>query len=127
MRISEVAKAVGVNVETVRYYQRIGVLRVPQARSGTRQYEAQDVVALRFIRRAQALGFTLAEIATLIQLSSADCHDVERIARDRIEQVREKIRTLRLVETALAQVIERCTSRMSHEGCPVIETLAGDV
>ena len=127
MRISDVAKAVGVNVETVRYYQRIGLLRMPQATGKTREYEAQDVTALRFIRRAQALGFTLQEIATLVQLSSADCEDVEYIARVRIEQVREKIRALRRAESTLAHVIERCACREPYEGCPIIETLAGDV
>lgn len=127
MRISDVAKAVGVNVETVRYYQRIGLLRIPQTTGKTREYEAQEVTALRFIRRAQALGFTLQEIATLMQLSSADCEDVEHIARARFEQVREKIRLLRQAENTLAHVIERCACRAPYEGCPIIETLAGDV
>lgn len=127
MRISDVAKAVGVNVETVRYYQRIGLLRVPRAKHKTRQYETEDVIALRFIRRAQALGFALAEISTLIQLSSADCEDVERIARDRIEQVHEKIRALRRVEKTLAHVIERCACRKPYEGCPIIEALTGEL
>lgn len=126
MRISDVAKAVGVNVETVRYYQRIGLLRVPRANGKTREYETEDVIAMRFIRRAQALGFTLAEVSTLIQLSTADCEDVERLAQDRIEQVREKIRALRRVEDTLAHVVERCACRKPHEGCPIIEALGED-
>ena len=74
MRIGELAKSVNVNVETVRYYQRIGLLELPQKPyGGTRYYSSEDLKRLRFIRRAQQIGFSLEDIRALLELSSSDC------------------------------------------------------
>ena len=126
MRISEIAKAADVGVETVRYYQRIGLLRVPERSGTSRSYTAEDLRTLRFVRRAQALGFTLDEIATLLSLSSADCQDVERIARDRHAQVIAKIEALQRIEAVLSDAVTRCESHDPYSGCPVIESLVVD-
>lgn len=102
------ASEAGVTVETVRYYQRIGLLGVPPRKTGFREYGEEELRRLRFIRRAQALGFTLEEVAALIELSAADCENVERIARERLTAVAERIESLRRIEAVLTTVIERC-------------------
>lgn len=123
MKISQLAKAAGIGVEAVRYYQRIGLLETPKRSSGFREYGHRELERLRFIRRAQALGFTLAEIATLLQLSAANCQDVEAIARERLASVAEKIADLQRIADVLTDVVARCAARESYEGCPIIETL----
>lgn len=123
MRISELAKAAGVNVETIRYYQRTGLLSTPPRGSGFREYKAADLQRLRFIRRAQALGFTLEEIGMLLRLSVSDCKNVERIARERRAAVAQKIADLQRIQTVLADVIHSCKTRQPFQGCPIIEAL----
>jgi Hg(II)-responsive transcriptional regulator len=123
MKVSQLAKAGGVGVETVRYYQRIGLLSTPKRAAGFREYESADLARLRFIRRAQALGFTLAEISTLVRLSASNCKDAERIARDRLATVSEKLADLNRIAIVLSEVVARCAARKRHQGCPIIETL----
>jgi MerR family mercuric resistance operon transcriptional regulator len=124
MTISQLAKNAGVKVETVRYYQRIGLLRTPQRPGhGFRSYEEQDASHLRFIRHGQTLGFTLDEIATLLRLSSADCEEAEQVAKERLLSVRTKIADLRRLETALDRTISDCERRKAYAGCPLIEAL----
>jgi MerR family mercuric resistance operon transcriptional regulator len=102
MTISQLAKQAGVKTETVRYYQRIGLLRTPRRPGrGFRAYDDEDASHLRFIRHGQTLGFTLNEIAALVHLTSADCEEAERIAKERLLSVRNKIDDLRRLETAL--------------------------
>jgi MerR family mercuric resistance operon transcriptional regulator len=92
MRIGELAKSVGVGVETVRYYQRIGLLGVPQKPfGGMRSYSIKDLQKLRFIRRAQQLGFSLEDIQTLLELSSFECEQVQKLASDKLKAVHEKL------------------------------------
>ena len=124
MKISQLASAAGVGVETVRYYQRIGLLAKPDRSASFREYGAEDLARLRFVRRAQALGFTLEEISTLLQLSTFECEDVERIARARLATVAEKISDLQRVASVLTDVVERCGAREPYQGCPIIESLA---
>lgn len=124
MKISQFAKTAGVGIETVRYYQRLGLLSKPQRSTAYREYGSADVQRLRFIRRAQALGFSLEEISLLLSLSASDCEDVERIARERLAAVSEKIDDLRRVQGVLVKVMARCSEREPYEGCPIIETLA---
>lgn len=124
MRIGELAKNVGVSVETVRYYQRRGLLDVPERPHGeNRQYSVSDCNRLQFIKRAQALGFTLSEIATLLELSVSDCAEVESVASRKLLFVREKIGDLAKIEAVLSQAIAGCKERKSYEGCPIIESL----
>ena len=124
MRIGELARSLGVNVETVRYYQRIGLMDLPKKPySGTRSYNDQDLCRLRFIRRAQQLGFSLEDIRELLQLSTSDCQRVEALAAEKLSQVKEKVRQLRRIESILIQTIERCASRQGNQPCPIIEAL----
>ena len=124
MTISQLAKNVGLKTETVRYYQRIGLLRTPRRPvSGYRSYDDDDASNLRFIRHGQTLGFTLNEIAALLHLSSADCQEAERIASERLVTVRAKMEDLRRLEAALEKTVAECKRRDAYAGCPLIATL----
>jgi MerR family transcriptional regulator, mercuric resistance operon regulatory protein len=124
MRISQLAASAGVNVETVRYYQRIGLLAVHERPAhGFRAYDPTDLARLRFIRRAQALGFSLDDIAALLRLSARECGDVRAIAHGQLVQIREKLADLARMERALVTVLSRCDSRPQDGECPVIRAL----
>ena len=124
MRIGELARSVDVNVETIRYYQRIGLLELPEKPyGGMRSYNDQDLQRLRFIRRAQQLGFSLEDIRELLELSSSDCERVEKLAAEKLSQVKAKLRQLRKIESILAKTVKQCASRKGNEPCPIIETL----
>ncbi len=124
MTISQLAKSAGVKAETVRYYQRIGLLPIPQRpRHGFRSYDDRDARRLHFVRQTQRLGFTLDEIAVLLRLSSADCEEVEHLARERLSSVTSKIEELRRLEAALQATITDCERRQPFAGCPLIEAL----
>lgn len=126
MTISQLAKSAGVTPETVRYYQRIGLLRTPKRPGhGFRSYDDEDASHLRFVRQAQRLGFTLEEVAVLLRLSSADCDEVEHLARERLSAVRIKIGELRRLEAALEGTISDCERRQPAAGCPLIQALIG--
>jgi len=87
MRIGELARTVDVNVETIRYYQRIGLVELPEKPYGSmRSYSDQDLQRLRFIRRAQQLGFSLEDIRQLLELSSSDCERVEELAAQKLSE-----------------------------------------
>jgi MerR family mercuric resistance operon transcriptional regulator len=124
MRIGELAKSVDVNVETIRYYQRIGLLGLPQKPyGGTPSYSGEDLRRLRFIRRAQQIGFSLEDIRALLELSSSDCKQVGKLAAEKLNLVHAKLRQLRRIEAVLAKTVEQCASRKGNQPCPIIETL----
>ena len=106
MRIGELAKTVDVNVETIRYYQRIGLLGLPQKPyGGTRSYSAQDLRRLRFIRRAQQIGFSLEDIRALLELSSSDCTQVGKLAAEKLNLVHAKLTQLRRIESVSQRLL----------------------
>jgi MerR family mercuric resistance operon transcriptional regulator len=120
MTIAGLARAGGVGVETVRYYQRRGLLRTPERAGGIRRYNDGDAQRLRFIRGAQGAGFTLDEIGELIALdASADRTRAQRLARERIAALDAKIAELTAARTALQRLERQCAA--SDEGpCPII-------
>jgi MerR family mercuric resistance operon transcriptional regulator len=125
MRIGELARSVDVNVETIRYYQRIGLLEFPEKPfGGMRSYKEKDLQRLRFIRHAQQLGFSLEDIRELLELSSSDCKRVEKLAVAKLSLVKTKLRQLRRIESALAKTVEQCARRKGNQPCPIIETLS---
>jgi len=125
MRISELARSVDVNVETIRYYQRIGLLELPRKPyGGTRYYSSQDLKRLRFIRRAQQIGFSLEDIRALLELSSSDCKHVGKLAAEKLNLVHAKLRQLRRIESILSKTVEQCARRKGNQPCPIIETLS---
>ncbi len=124
--IGRLARAAGVGVETVRYYQRRGLLREPpRPPGGVRRYGAPDLARLRFIRRAQALGFTLREVAELLALDDGTgCVRARRVAEARLEDVRRRIRALRRMERALAELVAACAAQgRGRARCPLIASL----
>src|SRR5258707_12556970 len=124
MRIGELARSSDISVETIRYYQRIGLLKVPQKPyGGTRSYGTEDLQRLRFIRRAQQLGFSLHDICALLELSSSDCEQVQKLAAEKLNLVQEKLSQLRRIESVLAETLTQCAKRKGNQPCPIIESL----
>lgn len=128
MTIGRLAKAAGVNVETIRYYQRIGLLPVPARASGAiRRYSREMLQRLRFIRRAQRLGFALDEVALLLMLSNGlHCRETRELAQRKLALVEEKITDLAAMRKALAGLIRACAGRGRRRGCPIIKALVGE-
>jgi Hg(II)-responsive transcriptional regulator len=127
MRIGEVAAQAAVTIQTLRYYERRGLLRAPSRQtSGYRRYEDDVVQRVRFIRRAQDLGFTLEEISDLLGLwtdSAQSCTAVERRASATLERIDDKLRDLGRMRGALAQYVTACRDRRSFDECPLLIAL----
>lgn len=120
MTIGRLAAAAGVGVETVRFYQRKGLLAEPPKLGGTRRYGAPDLARLRFIRRAQGAGFTLREIAELLELDAGTDHARAReLAGARIAALDERIAELSAVRAALARLQKAC-GQASDGPCPIL-------
>jgi MerR family copper efflux transcriptional regulator len=126
MTIGRLAKQAGVNIDTIRYYERNGLIPEPTRRlSGYREYGPTDVARLRFILRAKELGFTLAEISELLSLSAdRDVSGVKRRAEDRLQQVEHKIKELQRVRRGLKTLIDACPGHGDLERCPIIAALS---
>lgn len=127
LTIGRLARIVGVNVQTVRYYERLNLLR-PSARgpSGYRLYSREEERRLRFIKNAQALGFTLREIAELLALqvaSPARCGEVQKKARAKLAQVESKVRDLQALARALTRLIRACRVGQPTGDCPILMSL----
>jgi len=127
LSIGQVARDAGVNIETLRYYERRGLLQAPgRSEGGHRQYPAESVRIVRFVRRAQDLGFTLKEIEELIALRSVrgrECSLVQRLALAKLADVDKKIGRLRAIRKAISTLVEPCASRGETLDCPIIEAL----
>ena len=123
--IGALAKAAGVGVETVRYYQRRGLLPEPPRPQGeVRRYGDQDLRRLKFIRSAQAAGFTLAEIGELLELSASDDRARARaLAQARVAALDEKIRELQEMRGTLQHLVDNCHGDSRPE-CPILDDLA---
>lgn len=129
LTVGELAKATGVHVETVRYYQRRGLLATPERRYGTiRRYTDADHDRLRFIRRAQRLGFTLEEIAQLLALDALRDRDQARaLAESKVADLDARIADLRAMRRVLVERIAYCARGRSAEPCPILDAFRGDV
>lgn len=127
LRIGQLAAEAGVNVETIRYYERRGLLGEPARRpSGYRQYEPEAVRRVRFVKRAQQLGFTLTEIEELLRLredQTSRCEEVRAAALAKLGDIEEKIRSLRAIKRALGVLVSSCVRRAPVRECPILEAL----
>jgi MerR family mercuric resistance operon transcriptional regulator len=125
MTIGALAQSAGVGVETIRYYQRRALLPQPPRHYGSiRRYGPADAARLRFIRRAQELGFTLEEIGELLKLQDGtDRRAIRRIARARLEQVESRVADLQRMRRALQHVIDDCEHAPGAPRCPIIEAI----
>jgi Hg(II)-responsive transcriptional regulator len=129
MQIGQLAQRTGVAIDTVRYYERQGLLPQPQRRaSGYRQYAEQDISRLRFIRRAKELGFSLQEIGELLALSNARDTDVARIkaaTENKLREVERRIEELVRVRDGLRSLVEHCPGHGDPAACPILAALGG--
>jgi MerR family mercuric resistance operon transcriptional regulator len=123
--IGALAKAAGVNVETIRFYQRKGLLPEPaRAHGSIRRYAQADFARLHFIKSAQRLGFTLEEIAQLLRLEDGThCGEARALAEEKLADVRVRLRDLRNIESALAYLVRGCRTAKATVACPLIEAL----
>ena len=123
MTIGNLARAAGVHVETIRFYQRRGLLPQPKRPpAGARRYGEEAAARLRFIRRAQDVGFSLDEVAELLRLDRG-CHDARALATAKLAAVERRIADLARMRKTLRALIGRCAQGDSG-GCPIIEALA---
>ncbi len=124
--IGELSRRTGCNIETIRYYERIGLLPKAMRRGRYRSFGPADVERLYFVRRARELGFTLDEIRALLGIAAADavsCDDARDIAALHLQQVRARIADLKRMERVLADTVRACGSG-EHVGCPLIDALS---
>ena len=126
--IGSAAEAAGVGVETVRYYERRGLIPQPGRGLGAiRRYSGGHVNRIRFIKRAQALGFSLEEVSSLLELEDGtDRKSVRRIADERLAETRRRIADLRRIERALSHLLHECESHEKAPRCPIIAAIAAD-
>lgn len=124
LTIGQVAKSAGVGVETIRYYQKCGLINEPKKPMyGFRCYPEDTVKRIRFIRRAKKLGFTLKEIDELLQISDGHCHDVQDLATEKCRRMRAQISGLTDMLAALDQLVLDCAKPHPTESCPLIDAI----
>ncbi|MGH7713290.1 MAG: MerR family DNA-binding protein [Gemmatimonadaceae bacterium] len=130
LTIGQIASAGNVNVETIRYYERRGLLLANgRSPSGYRQYSTDSVRRLRFIRHAQDLGYSLAEIQDLLALrvrNGASCQAVAQKTRNKIQIVEQRISDLQRMKRTLEGLAAACDARRTTEHCPILDALADD-
>lgn len=125
LTIGAFANAAGVSVETIRFYQRKGLLPEPDRPIGSiRRYGEADVTRVRFVKSAQRLGFSLEEVMELLKLEDgAHCDEAREQAERKLADVRVKLADLRRIERVLAELVERCCAATGQVRCPLIEAL----
>jgi MerR family transcriptional regulator, mercuric resistance operon regulatory protein len=128
MAIGTLSLQTGCNIETIRYYERIGLIPTAARRGRYRCYGQDDAKRLRFIRRARELGFTIVQVRALLGIASSEqqsCDDARVIAAAHLADVRTKIADLSRMEDVLAETVRACELSV-RQACPVIEALSGD-
>ncbi len=130
LTIGEVAKQTGIGVETVRFYEKSGLIdEPPRTEAGYRQYPEDTASRVRFIRHAKELGFTLKEIKELLNLRldpTTTCEDVRQVAEEKLRNVRAQIQSLQAIEIALGELIGACAVGGPDGECPILEALEPD-
>lgn len=128
MKVGELAKKAGINLETMRYYERIGLMPKPNRKeSGYRYYDETDLARVRFIVRSKELGFTLKETKELLSMridSDTKCEDVKDLAQRKITDIQMRIKDLESIASNLQSLVNQCTDgQMSLEECPIVNAL----
>lgn len=125
--IGQIAKESGISVETIRYYEKEGLLEKPQRReSGYRQYNGDAIDRLFFIQQAKELGFSLKEIDELLSIKSDTntvCNDVKHLAEDKLNDIGNKIKILRRMEKSLKKLVDACPGEAPISDCPILDSL----
>jgi MerR family mercuric resistance operon transcriptional regulator len=129
LTIGTLAKAAGVTVETIRFYQRRGLLAEPGRPYGSiRRYSQSDLGRVRFIKASQRLGFRLDEVGELLTLQDGThCNEARALGEQKLQDVRKKLTDLRRIESALAMLVSRCRSVRGAVACPLVSSLQGDL
>lgn len=126
LKIGQLAKEIGINIETIRYYERRGLIEEPpRYTSGYRAFPPKYVERIRFIKRAQALGFTLREVSELLALADGNpaCKDIRKFAEEKVEDIETRIHDLQKIKEVLHELIKKCLSEGKLSSCPIIESL----
>lgn len=127
MTIGQTAEIIGINVQTIRFYEREGLLpRVPRSSSGYRQFDADLIKRIQFIRHAQEVGFSLREISELLSLRAApdgSCSDVQGYAEEKIARLEGRMRKLESMKRTLEKLVTLCESGLPASACPILEAL----
>ena len=123
--IGALAETAGVNVETIRFYQRKGLMPEPEKPYGSiRRYGAAELARVRFIKSAQRLGFSLEEIGELLKLEDgARCSEARQLAEQKLVDVRQKLSDLQRIESVLAGLVARCSAVRGRVNCPLIASM----
>lgn len=124
LTIGRLAKAAEVNVETIRYYQRVGLIVEPvKPLDGFRVYPNETIDRIRFTKRAQNLGFSLQDIAHLLELGDGHCDDVREKAEIKLDQIEAQINDLQAMRKTLKKLITECNSDNESGYCPIVQSL----
>ncbi|ENU20817.1 MAG: MerR family transcriptional regulator [Acinetobacter bohemicus] len=122
LTIGKLAKQCQVNVETIRYYQRIGLMRVPETTQSYRYYNSQDIETLSFIQKAKDAGLQLSEIQELLQLQLEDREQVRHVIQQRLDKIDQRIQELNSLKQRLATWIDECKTA-NNNCCPILKEL----
>lgn len=123
--IGTLARKAGVNIETIRYYQRRGLLLEPtKPVEGYRLYPLDSIQRILFIKRAQRLGFSLEEIINLLHLGEGSCSDVKGVAMQKLSLIEDRLTDLERMRVTLLDLVQRCDSGQNQAGCPLVASLA---
>ena len=127
LTIGKVAAAAAVNVETIRFYQRRGLLtEPPKSQGGFRYYDDATITRVRFVKRAQALGFSLEEVLGLLALEKSNaCQETRDVAVRKLQLVDERITDLERIRSTLQMLVQQCETGPAAVSCPIIASLAG--
>ncbi|WP_460001753.1 Hg(II)-responsive transcriptional regulator [Paradesulfitobacterium aromaticivorans] len=127
MTRGELAKNAGVNIDTIRYYEKLGLIPEQlRTKSGYRVFTPEMVERIRFIKRSQDLGFTLSEIKKLLTMAesgSYGCREVREFTSQKIKEIEQKIRDLQNIKNVLQDLSSKCCDEWAIEHCPIIESL----
>lgn len=127
LTIGKLAKQTEVTIETIRHYQRIGLLTEPEKpHGGYRSYSDDAITLIRFIKRAQQAGFTLKEIATLLSLDGAHCADVRQLAEQKCQQIDQQIMDLTALRQVLGTLVNDCRQTASSAHCAILDAFSDD-
>ena len=124
LTIGQLAKKAEINLETIRYYERRGIIERPdKPATGYRQYSNDVLQRLLFIKRAKALGFNLDEIQNLLLLAVGHCIEIQSLAEQKLDQVQYKIRDLQRLEEVLSDLVRQCNASADKAHCPIVDAL----
>lgn len=127
LTIGKIAKQTQVTIETIRHYQRMGLLAEPsKPDGGYRVYSVDTIVRIRFIKRAQQAGFTLKEIASLLSLDGAHCTDIQQLAEQKCQQIDQQIKDLTALHQVLASLINDCQQSASSARCAILDAFSDE-